>query len=117
MSGRRSYENGLSAEAAVARHYEACGRAIAASRWRGEGGEIDLVVRDGARLIFIEVKQAETHDWAAERLSERQMDRIYAAASEFIGTEPDGQLSDVTFDVALVDAAGRIQIREAAFGY
>jgi putative endonuclease len=120
MSGRKSYENGLSAEARIARHYADAGCAIAATRWRGSAGEIDLVARDvtadGARVIFIEVKQSDTFDHALAHLSEAQMTRIYGAASEFIGGEPAGQATEVRFDVALVDVSGQFRIIEAAFG-
>lgn len=110
MSGSRSYHAGLAAEAQVAQHYERSGHKIAARRWRGAGGEIDLIVRDGAQVIFIEVKQSRTHDLAAQHLSARQISRIYAAASEFVEAEPLGQLTDVRLDAAFVDGAGRIEI-------
>lgn len=116
MSGAVSYHDGLAAEAQVAAHYLQSGRAIAARRWRGSGGEIDLIAREGADLVFIEVKKAASHARAAERLSRRQMDRIYASASEFLAGEPLGQGTAVRFDVALVDLAGRIEIVENAFG-
>ena len=79
------------------------------------GGEIDLIARAGATIVFIEVKCAETLGLAAERLQQRQMDRIYASASAFLSSEPDGQDSDVRLDLALVDADGRIEIIENAF--
>lgn len=113
--GARAYLSGLAAEEQTARHYERTGRRIAARRWRGLGGEIDLIVRDGVGLIFIEVKQAQTFDAAAERLSLRQMGRIYDAAAEFLAGEPQGQDTESRFDVALVDGAGRIRILENAF--
>ena len=115
MSGAVSYHAGFQAEAAVASHYVQAGRQIAARRWRGSGGEIDLVARDGDGLIFVEVKQSKTFARAAESLSRRQMDRIYASASEFLGGEPRGQDTEVRFDVALVDGVGRIRIVENAF--
>lgn len=115
MSGARSWHAGKAAEAAVARHYRRSGRAIAAERWRGRAGEIDLVARDGGQVIFIEVKQSQTLADAASHLSPRQMGRIYAAASEFLAGEPRGQLTDARFDVALVDGRGRIEIIENAF--
>jgi len=52
---------------------------------------------------------------AAEHLTERQMARIYGAASEFIGNEPAGQLTPCRIDVALVDGQGRIEILENAY--
>jgi putative endonuclease len=115
MSGARSYQAGLAAEAMVERLYTGSGRPICARRWRGSSGEIDLIARDGAEVIFIEVKHSKTHAQAAERLGPRQMARIYGAASEFIGGEPAGQLTPVRFDVALVDGRGQIEILENAF--
>lgn len=115
MSGLVSYHAGLAAEAAVAQHYARSGREIAATRWRGSAGEIDLIARDGAAVIFIEVKQSATHAQAAEHLTPRQMARIYASASEFLGGEPGGQNTECRFDVALVDELGRIEILENAF--
>ena len=37
------------------------------------------------------------------------------AATEFLAGEPKGQLTDVRFDVALVDDKGRIEVLENAF--
>ena len=115
MSGARSYHAGRAAEDQVAQLYDRSGRLVAARRWRGMSGEIDLIVRDGAEVIFIEVKQSRTHAQAAEHLTERQMRRIYGAAEEFLGGEPAGSLTPARFDVALVDGLGRIEILENAF--
>lgn len=115
MSGLVSYLAGQAAEQSVARHYERSGRRIAATRWRGQAGEIDIVAREGDVLVFVEVKKSRSHAAAAERLSARQMARIYASASEFMAGEPRGSLTEVRFDVALVDAQGRIEVLENAF--
>ena len=115
MSGARSYHAGFAAEEQVAQLYDRSGRVVCAWRWRGSAGEIDLIARDGAEVIFIEVKQSKTHARAAEHLTARQMARIYGAASEFLAGEPAGQLTDVRFDVALVDAVGRIEVLENAY--
>jgi len=114
MSGARSYHAGLAAEDQVSRHYARAGLPLAARRWRSAAGEIDLVHRDGESLVFIEVKQAATHDIAAERLEPRQVARLLAAAMLFVATEPRGLDTDMRFDVALVDAQGRISILENA---
>lgn len=115
MGGLMSHRAGRAAEDAVARHYQQGGRAIAASRWRSPAGEIDLIARDGAEVIFIEVKHSRTHAEAAERLGERQMARIYASASMFLADEPEGQATPSRFDVALVDGQGRVEVIENAF--
>lgn len=117
MSGSVAYHAGLNAEVSVADHYARRGCPIAGRRWRGSGGEIDLIARDGDTLVFIEVKKSKSFARAAERLSRRQMDRIYVSASEFIAGEPMGQDTDLRFDVALVNSIGKIEILENAFGH
>lgn len=115
MSGLVRYLSGLAAEGAVERQYEVGGRQIAARRWRGRWGEIDLIAREGETVVFVEVKKAATHAQAAERLGWRQVQRIWAAAQEFLDGEPRRGLTDVRFDVALVDALGRVEIRQNAY--
>ena len=115
MRGAVSHHAGRCAEAAVARHYETSGRAIAAERWRCPYGEIDLIARDGDEVIFVEVKQSRSHAEAALHLTAQQIGRIVSAASVFLGGEPLGQLTPVRFDLATVDGTGRIEVLEGAF--
>jgi len=115
--GATSFHAGLAAEGQIARDYERRGFSVARKRWRGKAGEIDLIVHDGEGLIFVEVKQSRSFARAAHRVSAAQMRRIYASAEEFLGTQPKGSLTDVRFDVALVNGRGETQIIENAFGY
>ncbi len=112
--GRMAHASGAAAEDQVAQHYCRAGHVVAATRWRGRGGEIDLVIRDGAAVIFVEVKRARDIARAAERVTPRQVARLQAAAAEFLGMEPAGELTDARFDVALVDGTGRITVLENA---
>ena len=114
MSGTVSYHSGLAAEQSVARAYVDAGAVIAARRWRGKGGEIDLIARAGGDTVFVEVKRAATHAEAAQRLGPRQIARLHDCAAEYMATLPDGLLSSVRFDLALVDAQGRVAIIENA---
>jgi putative endonuclease len=59
MSGARSYHAGLAAEAAVERLCP-LGPSDLCQALARRGGEIDLIARDGAKVIFIEVKQSAT---------------------------------------------------------
>jgi len=113
--GRVNFEAGKAAEAAVARLYQSRGVTICAQRWRGEAGELDLVGRRGDEVIVVEVKQSRTHDLAALRITQAQIDRIFATTDEFLGGEPKGLLTDVRIDLALVDGQGRVEVRENAF--
>lgn len=115
--GRRAHLSGVAAERCVARDYDRRGADLLETRWRGQGGEIDLVFLQGDVYIFCEVKKARSFDAAAERLRPGQMRRIHSAAAEYLGGTPKGQLSEVRFDLAVVDGQGRVQIREGAFSH
>lgn len=115
--GKMACYAGQAAEYQIAQDYQRRGFPIAQQRWRGKSGEIDLVVRDGDGLIFVEVKKARNFERAAQSLSARQMQRIYHSAEEFLAGEPMGSLTEVRFDVALVDGQGQSQIIENAFGH
>lgn len=112
LRGSGNYHAGLAAEAIVARDYVSRGRELAEQRWRGQGGEIDLIFREGDRVVFTEVKKSRTHDMAKHRLSDRQVARLCAAASEFVAGEPRGQMTEMRFDLATVDQSGTVQITE-----
>lgn len=115
-AGATAHAAGQAAEMSVARDYHRAGHMVAHRRWRGQAGEIDLIARDGEGYVFVEVKQARSFDAAAMRLGRRQMDRIIAAACEFLGTVPGGGLAAMRFDLALVDSRGAVRIIENAFG-
>jgi len=114
LSGSVSYHAGLCAESIVERLYLDRGYAIAARRYQTRHGELDLIAQKDAQLIFIEVKKSATHARAAERVSARQMKRLFDCASVFLAGQPRGQDSDSRFDVALVDATGKVEIVENA---
>lgn len=117
VRGSMSYHAGQAAEMRVASDYEQRGFSITHRRWRGLGGEIDLIARSADGLVFIEVKKSTSFAAAAARISRRQTERIFASASQFLENEPGGQLTNVRFDAALVDASGAVQIIENAFGH
>ena len=79
------------------------------------GGEIDLIMHNGTEVVFVEVKKSGSFARAATRLQRRQMDGLVAAGSEFLAVEPMGQLTDVRFDLALLNGIGDVQIIENAF--
>jgi putative endonuclease len=115
--GRAAWFAGAAAERTVALDYERRGADLLETRWRGQGGEIDLILRLGPEIVFCEVKAARTAADAIGRLRPAQMRRIHRAASEYLGYVPEGQLAQVRFDLAVVDGAGRPEIIENAFGH
>jgi putative endonuclease len=112
--GRTNHLAGLAAEAQVADHFLRAGLPVRERRWRGPGGEIDLICGDEAGLVFVEVKKGRDHDGALARVTLRQLDRIRASAEAYVAAMPRGSLTDMRIDLALVDAAGRIAIIENA---
>ena len=113
--GRVAYLGGQAAEDQVADHYDRRGIRVGARRWRGKGGEIDLVARDGDEIVFVEVKRARHHAWAAERVNAAKIGRIMRAAGDYVARHhPEGE-PFMRFDVALVDGQGRVEVVENAF--
>lgn len=113
--GTTNHLAGAAAEEIVARRYGLAGHAIVAQRWRGRSGEIDLIVQDGAGLIFVEVKKSKSCEAAIARVTQGQARRIMRAATEYVGTQPLGQQTDMRFDIAAVDGHGQVEIVENAF--
>lgn len=108
------YHSGLEAERAVARVYLRNGYEFAAHRFRGEAGEIDLVLRQNDTVVFVEVKKSRSHQKAREALSSRQMARIISTATEYLSKEPQGLNTNTRFDVATVNWDGQVEIVENA---
>lgn len=115
VRGTRNDLAGRSAEDAIARWYETIGASVQDRRWRSEAGEIDLIVRDGPQLVFVEVKKSRSHAVALARLSDRQMQRIYRAGACYLADKGTDMDTDIRFDVALVDSTGAIEILQNAF--
>ncbi len=116
-AGRRAYLSGHAAEARAIDLYAARGATLLESQWRGKSGEIDLIFEKDGEIIFAEVKSARSHDAAMARLGRAQMQRIHRAGSEYLAHTPKGQLSDVRFDLVVVDGQGCGDILEGAFSH
>ena len=114
--GARAHLAGEAAEEIVARHYENRGYTVAERRWRGPGGEIDLILRRGALLVFAEVKTGPSYAAALARITPRQMRRVQASAALFLDQQPEGALSEARIDVVLVFGTGEVEILENAYG-
>ena len=113
-TGKHAYLDGLAAKQQVAAHYQKRGYQLKHTRWRGAGGEIDLILFHSEVWVFVEVKRARGHASAASRLSRRQIQRMFQTAEEFCQTFAQGQLCDMRFDLALVNAEADVEILENA---
>jgi putative endonuclease len=107
---------GRGAEDVVAARLESQGLTVLARRLRTGAGEIDLVVADAHRLVFVEVKARGCLTDAAYAVSARQQARLLEAASVALASHEDWTRDEIRFDVALV-AGGAVEILADAIRY
>lgn len=65
------------------------------TRFRAAGGEIDLIVRRGRTIVFVEVKARGTMAAAQGAIDARKVGRFSRAARAWIGRHPSR--SDITY--------------------
>jgi putative endonuclease len=114
--GRGNYLSGLSAEDQAARAYQRRGAEILARRHRNEAGEIDLILRENAILVFVEVKRRKNRAELAESITDRQWRRLGLAATHYMMSHRDetGAIRGCRFDAVLIGADGSLEIIENA---
>ncbi len=93
---------GGSAERLAAGLLRMKGFRILEQRFRGPGGEVDLIAKRGSILLFIEVKARKDMETAAYSITERQKARIIDAARAYIGQHPEYSELSMRFDAMLV---------------
>ena len=104
--------DGARAEEQAARFLAERGLKILARNYRCRGGDIDLVCRDGATLVFVEVR-LRTHPGfggAAASITPAKQRRIALAANHYLAGKP---LPACRFDAVLLDGASIDWIRNA----
>jgi putative endonuclease len=102
-----AFRLGISAESRAAAWLIAHGYRILARRWKSPLGEIDIIAARRHLLIFVEVKARAALDAAAESVTERQKQRIAAAAEIWLAANPQPAIRDLRFDAILV-APGKL---------
>ena len=78
------------------------GYSVLARRYKTKLGEIDIVVRRGGILAFVEVKARADLTAATDSLGNRQFGRVARAASLFLARHPHYSAHSVRFDAVLV---------------
>ena len=107
---------GRQAEALAATFLERQGLRILARNWRCRFGEIDLVAKHGAALVFVEVRarSSRSHGGAAESITAAKRRRLVAAANLYLTST--GLDTPCRFDALLIEAHGRVEWVRDAFG-
>jgi putative endonuclease len=93
------------------RQLEANGYICLAEQWRCASGELDLVMRQGDVLVFVEVKvRRGGHVEAEQAVTPAQQRRLLAAAQSFLMAHPEFQ--DLTWRIDILgitlDRGGRV---------
>ena len=80
-------------------------RIVARNNITGKGtgaGELDIIVRKGKTLVFVEVKKRQNDEKAAYAISANQKNRIRRGAEAFLNRRADLRNMDIRFDAVLV---------------
>ena len=117
MSGRRPIDQaarrreangfGLNAEWVAAALLRLKGYSILARRYVVSGGEIDLIVRRGQAIAFVEVKARSRHEPAADLITATKRRRIGRAARVWLARNPWAVAMTLRGD-AVIMARGRL---------
>jgi putative endonuclease len=107
---------GAAVERRARRHYLVRGyRILAANVWAG-GYELDLVVRRGRDLVFVEVKAKTDPSFVdpVEMVGPEKQRRLRRAAEAWLARHPELGDVDVSFDV-MTERGGRLERLANAF--
>jgi putative endonuclease len=107
--------SGHRAERRAVRHYRLRGyKILALNAWAG-GNELDLVVRRGRRLAFVEVKEKAAADLGdpLEMVGPEKRRRLRRAAEAWLAANPQFADLEATFEVVAVRPDGVERVAEA----
>lgn len=97
-----AYRRGLFSETLAAWLLRTRFYRILARRYRTPSGEIDLIVRRGRTIAFVEVKNRPTPTEALEAIGPSARGRITRAAELWLAAHPDAVGFDLRFDLVIV---------------
>ena len=104
-----------SAERRAARWYRLRGwRILGANVWAA-GNEVDLIVRRGRSLRFVEVKEKRGPAFGdpAEMVGAEKQRRVRRAAESWLASRPELEVLEIGFDVVAVREGRLRRIRDA----
>ncbi|MEQ1503961.1 MAG: YraN family protein [Myxococcota bacterium] len=118
-TGSDAWERGRAAEDHVAGLLEADGWSIRSRNWRGDGGELDLVVERGGVLRFVEVKARAVDDAEAglDAIGATKRRRLRSAGDAWLAAHglPDREVAFLVVVVTLDPAGWTVERLDDAF--
>lgn len=111
---------GAACEALACAHLQTAGLSLLARNFRTRFGELDLVMRDGDIVVFVEVRYRAGHRYGngADSVTGVKQARLTAAAQQFLQAHPRLAALPCRFDVVAMtgaDAQPIIDWRRSAF--
>lgn len=102
---------GSEAERRVRRHYRLRGWIVLGANARAGGNELDIVVRRGRKLLFVEVKARRGTGFGDpwEAVGPEKARRVRRAAEAWLARRPDLHELEVGFEAVAVRPDGRIE--------
>lgn len=113
-----SIASGAQAEHTAYRYLLRQGLLPVTRNYRCRRGEIDLIMRDGNYLVFVEVRYRQRADFGsgAESVDRRKRDKIVHCAQHYLQQHPREQRRPARFDVVSLDGKQGLQWIRDAFG-
>jgi putative endonuclease len=95
------HRRGRKAEDAALQQLQAAGLRLVARNARSRGGEIDLIMRDGGTLVFVEVRsrRSRSHGGALASIDGRKQQRMVRAAQSWLALHPHEAGQPMRFDI------------------
>lgn len=120
MAADARHQAGAAAESAAARYLAAQGLRLLDANVRYRDGELDLVMREGNVLVFVEVRYRASDDFggATASITPTKQRRLIRAASRYLAAHPALASLPCRFDVIAAEGdpqAPRITWLRAAF--
>lgn len=99
---QKAWRRGFRAETIALLFLMLKGYRFLARRYGGKGGEIDLILRRGRAIVFVEVKARDDLDKAAEAISPRKRLVFSRAAAQWLMRNPWAASFDLRADAVLI---------------
>ncbi|GMU42279.1 MAG: YraN family protein [Xanthomonadales bacterium] len=106
---------GDAAEELALAHLQDAGLTLVERNFLARGGEIDLVMREGAVLVFVEVRHRSDagHGDGLASVGPRKQRRLLAAARHYLAQHPQAARDLLRFDIVSSGAGGLRWVRDA----
>ncbi len=106
-SSAKREDVGAAAERLAAQFLQSRGLQLLARNLRWRDGELDIVMRDGDTLVFVEVRYraSEAFGGAAASVTMGKQRRIVRAAAHYLASEPRFARLPARFDVIAIQGA------------